>query len=161
MNPGIRTGTGYDVHKFEAGRKLMLGGIEIPSDMGLAGHSDADVLIHAVCDALLGAANMGDIGKLFPDTDKTFKNMASKVFLREVGQRLTAAGYKIGNIDSILVCQKPKLSPHYKAMSESMAGILGISADDVSVKATTTEGLGDIGKGLGIACQASALIYKA
>ena len=159
MNPGIRIGTGFDAHRFVHGRKLMLGGVHIPHDMGLDGHSDADVLIHAVCDALLGAAGMGDIGKLVPDTDMQYKDMASERFLREVAVRLEKAGWAIGNIDSVLICQKPKLSPHYRAMEASMASILSVPAGSVSVKASTTEGLDDVGKGLGIVCQASALIY--
>lgn len=156
----IRTGIGYDMHRLVEGRDLYLGGVKIPFEKGLLGHSDADVLIHAICDALLGAANMGDIGRLFPDTDAKYKDMASDVFLKEVVARLDQAGYRISNVDSVIICQQPKISPHYANIQASLAGIMGINPDRVSVKASTSEGLGPTGQQLGIEARASALIIR-
>ena len=154
----IRIGHGYDVHKLVEGRKLILGGVEIEHETGLLGHSDADVLLHAISDALLGAAAMGDIGKLFPDNDPKYKGADSLVLLRKVGVNLTAAGYKISNIDATVIAQAPKLSPHIRLMRTNIARALGIDASQVSVKATTEEGLGFSGEKLGIAAHAVCLI---
>ena len=154
----FRIGHGYDVHKLVAGRKLIIGGVYIPHETGLLGHSDADVLLHAIADALLGAAALGDIGKLFPDTDEKYKNADSLLLLRKVGAKLTGAGYRIVNIDSTIIAQAPKLAPHIYKMRQNIAFALGISIDDVSVKATTEEGLGFSGEKLGIAAHAVCLI---
>jgi 2-C-methyl-D-erythritol 2,4-cyclodiphosphate synthase len=154
----VRIGTGYDVHRLEEGRRLILGGIHIPYSQGLAGHSDADVLVHAICDALLGAAAMGDIGQHFPDTAKEYKDINSLLLLREVGKKLQDKGFMVVNIDSTVVAQQPKLAPYIAAMREKIAGTLGISAEQVSVKATTTEHLGFEGRMEGISAQAVALI---
>lgn len=154
----IRIGHGYDVHKLVEGRKLILGGVEIEHETGLLGHSDADVLLHAISDALLGAAALGDIGKLFPDNDPKYKGADSLVLLRKVGVNLTAAGYKISNIDATVIAQAPKLSPHIRLMRTNIARALGIDASQVSVKATTEEGLGFSGEKLGIAAHAVCLI---
>lgn len=156
----MRVGMGYDVHKLVEDRKLMLGGVEIPYEKGLLGHSDADVLIHAVMDALLGAAALGDIGKHFPDTDAKYKGISSILLLKHVGQLLKENGYEIGNIDATVIAQRPKLAPYIGQMRENMAEALEISADRVNVKATTEEGLGFTGQGLGIASQAIAAIEK-
>ena len=154
----LRIGHGYDVHKLVEGRKLILGGVEIEHETGLLGHSDADVLLHAISDALLGAAALGDIGKLFPDNDPKYKGADSLVLLRKVGVNLTAAGYKISNIDATVIAQAPKLSPHIRLMRTNIARALGIDASQVSVKATTEEGLGFSGEKLGIAAHAVCLI---
>lgn len=154
----MRIGHGYDVHKLCEGRKLIIGGVDIPHSVGLLGHSDADVLLHAIADALLGAAALGDIGKLFPDTDEKYKNADSLLLLRKVGAKLTGAGYRIVNIDSTIIAQAPKLAPHIYKMRQNIAFALGISIDDVSVKATTEEGLGFSGEKLGIAAHAVCLI---
>ena len=154
----IRIGHGYDVHKLVEGRKLILGGVEIEHETGLLGHSDADVLLHAISDALLGAAALGDIGKLFPDNDPKYKGADSLVLLRKVGVNLTAAGYKISNIDATVIAQAPKLSPYIRLMRTNIARALGIDASQVSVKATTEEGLGFSGEKLGIAAHAVCLI---
>ena len=154
----MRIGHGYDVHKLCEGRKLIIGGVDIPHSVGLLGHSDADVLLHAIADALLGAAALGDIGKLFPDTDEKYKNADSLLLLRKVGAKLTGAGYRIANIDSTIIAQAPKLAPHIYKMRQNIAFALGISIDDVSVKATTEEGLGFSGEKLGIAAHAVCLI---
>ena len=154
----IRIGHGYDVHRLVEGRKLILGGVEIEHETGLLGHSDADVLLHAISDALLGAAALGDIGKLFPDNDPKYKGADSLVLLRKVGVNLTAAGYKISNIDATVIAQAPKLSPHIRLMRTNIARALGIDASQVSVKATTEEGLGFSGEKLGIAAHAVCLI---
>lgn len=154
----MRIGQGYDVHRLKGGRRLVLGGVDIPYELGLDGHSDADVLVHAVMDALLGAAAMGDIGALFPDSDPRYLGADSLLLLTEVAGRLRAAGYEILNIDSTVVAQAPRLAPFIQAMRENMAAAAGIDVALVSVKATTEEKLGFTGEGLGIAAQAVALI---
>lgn len=154
----IRFGFGYDIHRFAPGRRLMLGGVHIPSEFGLLGHSDADVLLHAICDALLGAAALGDIGKHFPDTDPRFKGASSLSFLTATRDLLNAAGYQVVNIDSTLVLEAPKIAPHVAAMRQGIANALRVNADQVSVKATTNEGLGALGSGEGCAAYAVAAI---
>lgn len=154
----MRIGQGYDVHRLVEGRKLILGGVDIPYEKGLLGHSDADVLVHAIMDALLGAAALGDIGKLFPDSSPAYADADSLQLLKIVGAHLHEAGYSIGNIDSTVLAQAPKLAPHIPAMRENIARMLDIAPDHVSVKATTEEGLGFTGKGEGIAAQAVALL---
>jgi 2-C-methyl-D-erythritol 4-phosphate cytidylyltransferase/2-C-methyl-D-erythritol 2,4-cyclodiphosphate synthase len=154
----MRIGTGYDVHRLVEGRRLILGGVEIPFDKGLLGHSDADVLLHAVCDALLGAAALGDIGQHFPDTASEYKNIDSLILLRQVGQLLQDKGFSIINLDSTIVAERPKLAPHISAMVANIAVTLGIGVGQVGVKSTTTEGLGFEGRGEGISAQAIALI---
>lgn len=154
----MRIGIGYDVHQLVEGRKLWLGGIEVPHTLGLLGHSDADVLIHAICDALLGAAALGDIGKHFPDKDPQYKDIDSKILLRHCGELLKKEGYTIENIDSIIVAQKPKVGPYIPLMRQCIADCLGIQLQQVSVKATTTEQLGFEGRQEGISAHASVLI---
>lgn len=154
----MRIGQGYDVHRLKAGRKLILGGVEIPWELGLDGHSDADVLVHAVMDALLGAAALGDIGKLFPDTDERYRGADSLKLLEAVGRLLKEKGYRVGNIDSTIVAQRPKLAAHLPQMAANMALALGIDPGQVSVKATTEEKLGFTGSGEGMAAQAVCLI---
>ncbi len=156
----IRTGIGYDVHQLQDNLPLWLGGIRVPHAKGLVGHSDADVLLHAICDALLGAAAMGDIGKHFPNSDPQYKDIDSKVLLRNVCQLLRGHGYSIGNIDSTLCLQRPKVAPYIPQMRATIACTAGISEDDVSVKATTTEQLGFEGREEGISAIASVLIIK-
>lgn len=156
----IRVGFGIDVHRFAEGRDLWIGGIKVPYELGLAGHSDADVLIHAICDALLGAANLRDIGFQFPDTSDEFLNIDSKILLRRTGELLAAKGYKIGNIDATVAAQAPKLNPHIPAMQQAMAAVLGIDVDVLSIKATTTERLGFEGRKEGITAYATVLIEK-
>ena len=156
----LRVGLGMDVHAFAPNRKLILGGVDIPHHQGLDGHSDADVLLHAIADALLGAARLGDIGKHFPDTDPRYEGADSLMLLREVGRLLDETGYTVGNIDATVLCQAPKLAPHIPAMRQNIANALGLALDDVSVKATTEEHLGFTGEGLGIAAHAVALIEK-
>ena len=156
----LRTGLGMDVHAFAPGRKLILGGVDIPHHQGLDGHSDADVLAHAISDALLGAVRGGDIGKLFPDTDPAYKGADSIALLQEVGRVLARAGWAAGNIDATLLCQAPKLAPYIPAMRENLAAALGISAEDVSVKATTEEKLGFTGSGEGIAAHSVCLLRR-
>ena len=151
---------GYDVHALVAGRKLFLGGVQIPHDRGLLGHSDADVLIHAVCDALLGAANMRDIGYHFPDTSDETKDMDSKIILRRTVELIGQKGYKVGNIDATVCAQHPKLNPFIPEMCQSMAQVIGCDPDCVSVKATTTEHLGFTGREEGISAYAVCLITK-
>lgn len=157
----MRIGHGYDVHRLTPGRKLILGGVEIPFALGLDGHSDADVLTHAVMDALLGAAAMRDIGVLFPDNDPTFKNISSILLLREVMCRLTRQGYRVGNVDVTVLAQRPKLRDYIPQMVENLAAELHLSLDRVNVKATTEEGLGFTGSGEGIACHAVCLLEEA
>ena len=154
----MRIGLGYDVHQLVPDRKLWLGGIEIPHTLGLLGHSDADVLLHAICDALLGAAALGDIGKLFPGNDPKYKNIDSKLLLRRCNELLLENGYRVGDIDSIIVAQKPKVGPYIPQMRECIASILGIEPGQVSVKATTTEHLGFEGREEGISAHAIALL---
>ncbi len=155
-----RIGQGYDVHKLVAGRELWLCGVNVPYQLGLLGHSDADVAIHALCDALLGAAALADIGAHFPDTDPAYKGADSRVLLREVVKMLTKRSYMIGNVDITIIAQAPKLRPYIQQMRTTVAADLGIDIDRVSVKATTTEHLGFTGRGEGIAAQAVALIYN-
>ena len=154
----MRIGHGYDVHRLVEGRKLILGGVEIPFEKGLLGHSDADVLAHAVMDALLGAAALGGIGKLFPDSDPAYSGADSLVLLRRVAEVLAEHGYGIGNVDATVLAQRPKLAPHIPEMRERLAAAMGIGPGQVSVKATTEEGLGFTGTGEGIAAHAVALI---
>lgn len=156
----IRVGQGYDVHQFADDRELWLGGIQIPSDRGLLGHSDADVLIHAICDALLGAAHMRDIGYHFPDNSAAYENIDSKILLKKVVSMLSEHKFAIVNVDSIVCAQAPKLSPYIEQMAECLAQVMGVDADCVSVKATTTEHLGFVGREEGIAAYATALIEK-
>ena len=156
----IRVGHGYDVHQLGEHLPFTLGGIVIPHTKGGVGHSDADVLIHAICDALLGAANMNDIGYHFPDTDKKYKGIDSKVLLKEVYDKLQEKGYSIGNIDTTVCLQKPKISPFIPEMKETISTVLGIPTDKVSIKATTTEKLGFVGKEEGVAAYAVVLIIK-
>lgn len=156
----IRIGSGFDVHPLVDGRKLILGGIEIPFEKGLLGHSDADVLIHAICDALLGAANLGDIGQHFPDTDSKYKNIDSKLLLKETLGLIKTKDYKIGNIDCTVCVQQPKLAPYIFEMKKTLATILTIPVDDISIKATTTEKLGFVGREEGICAMVSVLIVK-
>ena len=156
----FRIGHGYDVHKLVEGRSLIIGGVDIPYEKGLLGHSDADVLLHAISDALLGAAALGDIGKHFPDTDEAYKGADSLVLLSRVGEILKKAGYKPANIDSTVIAQAPKLAPHIENMRKNIAKALGIELDAVSVKATTEERLGFSGRGEGIAAHAVCIIEK-
>lgn len=156
----MRIGTGYDVHRLVFGRKLVLGGVEIEYEKGLDGHSDADVLLHAICDALLGAAALGDIGLLFPDTEENFKGISSLILLKEVGERIRKKGYKITNIDSTIIAQAPKLRPYIDEMRKNIAEALSEDIDKISVKATTEENLGFTGRKEGIAAQAVACIEK-
>lgn len=156
----MRIGYGYDVHRFEKGRKLFLGGIEIPHTAGLLGHSDADVLLHAICDALLGAAAMGDIGAHFPDTKEEYRGIDSKILLKKTAELLDKKGYKITNIDSTVVAQVPKLSPYINDMKNCIANVCGISPDCVNVKATTEEKLGFTGREEGISAHAVCLIEE-
>ena len=156
----IRTGIGYDVHQLKVGLPLWLGGIQVPHTKGLVGHSDADVLIHAICDALLGAAALGDIGQHFPDTDPAYKGIDSKVLLKNVCRLLGEKDYTIGNVDAILCMQKPKVASYIPVMRQTLAETMDISLDDISVKATTTEHLGFEGREEGISAIANVLITK-
>jgi len=156
--PAIRIGSGYDVHRLVEGRRLVLCGVTIEHPLGLLGHSDADVAIHALCDALLGAAALGDIGKHFPDTDPRYSGADSRVLLRDVVALLADRGFAVGNVDLTIMAQAPKLAPHIESMRRNLAADLGITLDRVSVKATTTEHLGFEGRGEGISAQATALI---
>ena len=156
----MRIGHGYDVHRLVEGRKLILGGVEIPWEKGLLGHSDADVLTHALMDALLGAAALGDIGKLFPDKDPAWEGADSIELLKQVSALLRERGYSVSNVDCTVIAQRPKLAPHIPAMRQRLAAAMGLETDRVSVKATTEEGLGFSGEGLGIAAHAVALIGK-
>ena len=156
----IRIGHGYDVHKLVEGRKLFLGGIEIPNDLGLLGHSDADVLLHAICDALLGAAALGDIGKHFPDNDNAYKNIDSKILLKRTVELLDDKGYKIGNIDATVVAQAPKLKPYIQKMRETVATICETDLDAINIKATTEEKLGFTGRLEGISAHAVTIIER-
>jgi 2-C-methyl-D-erythritol 2,4-cyclodiphosphate synthase len=154
----MRIGQGYDVHALVAGRRLIIGGVDIPHEKGLDGHSDADVLLHALCDALLGAAALGDIGRHFPDTDARYKNADSRMLLREVSALVQEAGYRIVNIDATIIAQAPKMAPHIPTMVNNVAADLGLSRGQVNIKATTTEGLGYCGRGEGIAAEAIVLL---
>jgi len=154
----MRIGIGYDVHRFEEGRPLILGGLSIPCDKGLAGHSDADVLVHAVMDALLGAAGLGDIGRHFPDSDIKYKNISSMTLLSQVCEKIASKGYMVINVDSVIIAQKPKLAPYLDEMSRNLSAVLSA---DVNVKATTEEGLGFTGREEGIAAKAVCLLSSA
>lgn len=156
----IRVGHGYDVHVLVENRRLIVGGVEIPYDRGLAGHSDADVLLHAICDALLGAAGLGDIGRHFPDTDAAFAGIDSRILLRRVAQQLKERGWQVGNVDATIIAQAPKMAPHIARMSAHVADDLGVAIDRVNVKATTTEKLGFAGRSEGIAAEAVCLIVR-
>ena len=156
----MRVGMGYDVHKLVEGRPLILGGVEIPHTLGLLGHSDADVLVHAIMDALLGAAALGDIGKHFPDTDPAYKGISSMKLLEHVRDLIAEKGYIVENIDATIIAQKPKLRPFIEQMENNVAGTLGISADQVNIKATTEEWLGFTGREEGIASQAICLLNE-
>ena len=154
----MRIGHGYDVHRLVEDRKLIMGGVDVPYEKGLLGHSDADVLLHAIMDALLGAAAIGDIGKLFPDTDLKYKGISSLLLLKEVGKAINEKGYLVNNIDATIVAQRPKMAPYIPAMRANIAEVLGVDIDQVNVKATTTEGLGFTGTGEGIAAHAVCLL---
>ncbi|WP_431276337.1 2-C-methyl-D-erythritol 2,4-cyclodiphosphate synthase [Variovorax ureilyticus] len=156
----LRIGEGWDVHQLVAGRKLMLGGVEVPHTMGLLGHSDADVLLHAITDALLGAAALGDIGRHFPDTDAQFRGADSAVLLAEAARRVRAAGWEIGNVDCTVIAQAPKLASHIPAMCERIAVVLGVDVGQVNVKAKTAEKLGPVGEGRAMESRAVALIHR-
>ena len=156
----MRVGHGYDVHRFTEGRKLVLGGVEIPYTLGLLGHSDADVLLHALIDSLLGAAALGDIGKLFPDNDPRYKDISSMLLLERAMEKICEKNYRVGNVDVTVLAQRPKLLPYIPQMRENIARALGVEVDRVNVKATTEEGLGFTGRGEGIACHAVCLLEE-
>lgn len=156
----MRAGHGFDVHAFAAHRKLIVGGVEIPHELGLAGHSDADVLLHAICDALLGAAGLGDIGRHFPDSDGAFSGIDSRILLRRVADQLRQRRWRVGNVDATIIAQAPKMAPHIARMTAHIADDLGIAIERVNVKATTTEELGFTGRGEGIAAEAVCLIER-
>jgi 2-C-methyl-D-erythritol 2,4-cyclodiphosphate synthase len=157
---GLRVGTGFDAHRLVAGRALHLGGIEVPHGRGLEGHSDGDCVLHAVCDALLGAASLGDMGRHFPSRDPQWRGVASRVFLEEVRRLLAGAGYAVVNVDVTIVAQEPVLAPHLEPMGAALAGCLGVERDQVSVKAKSTDHLGALGRGEGIAALVTALVLK-
>jgi 2-C-methyl-D-erythritol 2,4-cyclodiphosphate synthase len=159
MASSVRFGLGYDVHRLIEGRKLFLGGVHIPSKVGLLGHSDADVLLHAICDALLGAAALGDIGKHFPDTDKKYRGISSLKLLDKVGILLKKQGYQIGNIDSTVILERPKIAKYVDLMRRRIGKVLHVSPGQISIKATTQEGLGALGRGEGCAAYAVASIF--
>ncbi len=154
----FRIGIGYDVHALAEGRKLMLGGVHIPFPKGLEGHSDADVLTHALCDALLGAAALGDLGNYFSDKDDRFKDADSLLLLKEVNRMIHTSDYQIGNIDAVIIAQKPKIAPFIPEIQKTLSGVLNVSVDRISIKATTTDGLGFAGRGEGIAAQVVVLL---
>jgi len=156
----IRTGLGYDVHQLEEGKDFWLGGIKVPHEKGAVGHSDADVLIHVICDAILGAANMRDIGYHFSDTDEKYKGIDSKILLKDVMKLIRDAGWQLGNVDSTICLQKPKINPHIPAMKTCLAEVMGVDEEDVSIKATTTEKLGFVGREEGVSAYATVLITK-
>ena len=156
----IRVGFGYDVHTFAEGRELWLGGIKLEHTVGLLGHSDADVLIHALCDALLGAANLRDIGFHFPDTSKVYKNIDSKILLKDTMLLIRSKGYEFGNVDCTVCAEEPKINPHIIAMQTCLSEVMGVNEDTISIKATTSEKMGFVGRKEGIAVYATALIYK-
>lgn len=160
MKNNFRTGTGFDVHAFAPGRKLIIGGVDIPYEKGLSGHSDADVLLHAISDALLGALALGDIGQHFPDTDPEYKNADSKILLTKVYELVKGKGYILGNLDSVVAIQKPKLASHILNMRNVIAGILETEPENISVKATTTEKLGFVGREEGVSAFATVLLTK-
>ncbi len=156
----IRVGFGYDVHRLVENRELWLGGIRLEYEKGLLGHSDADVLIHAICDALLGAANMRDIGYHFPDTAGEFENIDSKILLKKTVQLIATKGYRVGNVDATVCAERPKLNPHIPRMQQTLAAVMGVDEDDVSIKATTTEKLGFTGRQEGISAYATVLVER-
>ena len=156
----MRIGHGYDVHRLVSGRDLILGGVKIPYEKGLDGHSDADVLVHAVMDALLGAAAMGDIGRHFPDTDPAYKGIDSMKLLKIVGEKIAAAGYRVGNVDVTMIAQRPKLKDHIPQMIENIASVLCVGADRINIKATTEEHLGFTGDGSGMSCHAVCILEE-
>lgn len=156
----FRVGHGYDVHRLLVGRELWLGGVKVPFEKGLMGHSDADVLLHAICDALLGAMAEGDIGKHFPDTDKHYKDIDSKILLQKVRELMISRGWELGNLDATLILEAPKIAPYIAEIRKTIAGILNVDPGQVSLKATTTEGLGSEGRGEGISAHAVCLIHK-
>lgn len=156
----LRIGQGYDVHRLVSGRRLIIGGVEVPYERGLLGHSDADVLLHAICDALLGAAGLGDIGRHFPDTDARLAGADSRVLLRAVMVMVETAGYRVGNVDATVIAQRPKLAPFIAAMVTVIATDLGVAPEQVNVKAKTNEGIGHLGRGEGIAAQAIVLLER-
>jgi 2-C-methyl-D-erythritol 2,4-cyclodiphosphate synthase len=158
MKPVMRIGQGYDVHRLEKGRKLFLGGVHIPFEKGLLGHSDADVLVHAACDAILGAAGLGDLGEHFPDTDPRFKEIRSLKLLSHCAKLIEANGYQVANLDASIIAQEPKLAPYRGQMQENMARVLNISTECINIKATTTEGLGFTGQGQGMAAMCVVLL---
>ena len=159
--PQFRIGQGYDVHALVSDRKLILGGVHIPYEKGLLGHSDADALLHALTDALLGAAGLNDIGQLFPDDDPQFKDMDSRILLRAALQKVQAAGYHVGNVDATIICQKPKLAGYLPEMVRNIASDLAVTPSHINLKAKTNESLGHLGRGEGIAVHAVSLLYKA
>jgi 2-C-methyl-D-erythritol 2,4-cyclodiphosphate synthase len=156
----LRVGHGFDVHAFASGRRLIMGGVDIPHDQGLLGHSDADVLLHAICDALLGAAGLGDIGRHFPDSDPRYKGIDSRELLRHVAGLLQEKSWRVGNVDATIIAQVPKMAPHIAGMVANIAADLGVAVEAVNVKATTTEKLGFAGRGEGIAAEAVCLILQ-
>ncbi|MEQ1517823.1 MAG: 2-C-methyl-D-erythritol 2,4-cyclodiphosphate synthase [Usitatibacteraceae bacterium] len=156
----FRIGHGFDVHQLVMGRALIIGGVKIEHDRGLLGHSDADVLLHAICDALLGAAGLGDIGKHFPDSDARYKGIDSRELLRHVGEKISEEGFAVGNIDATIIAERPKMAPHIAAMVANISADLGVAASCVNVKATTTEKLGFTGRGEGIAAEAVCLLSR-
>lgn len=158
--PPFRIGQGFDVHALVADRKLVLGGVHIPYEKGLLGHSDADALLHAITDALLGAAGLNDIGQLFPDTDPQYQGMDSRILLRAALQKVQAAGFQVGNVDATIICQQPKLAPYLPEMIAHIAADLAVTPSHINLKAKTNESLGHLGRGEGIAVHAVALLYK-
>ncbi|MBQ9469996.1 MAG: 2-C-methyl-D-erythritol 2,4-cyclodiphosphate synthase [Bacteroidales bacterium] len=156
----MRVGFGYDVHRLEEGQPFWLGGVRLEHHLGATGHSDADALIHAICDAMLGAANMRDIGHHFPDTDPTLRGIDSKILLQRTTELIAQKGYRVGNVDSTVCLQSPKIGPHIESMQQTLAGIMGLSPDEVSIKATTTERLGFVGREQGVAAYAVVLLTK-
>ena len=158
--PAMRVGHGFDVHAFAAGRRLILGGVEIAFERGLLGHSDADVLLHAICDALLGAAGLGDIGRHFPDSDPAYAGIDSRTLLRDVAARIVASGWRVGNVDATIIAQAPKMAPHIADMTAHIAADIGVASGQVNVKATTTERLGFTGRGEGIAAESVCLLTR-
>lgn len=160
MSTNFRTGLGFDVHAFAEGRKLIIGGVEIPNEKGLLGHSDADVLLHAISDALLGALALGDIGQHFPDTDPEYKNSDSRILLAKVYELIKGKGYRIGNVDAVVAMQKPKLAPYILRMRKIIAELLNTEVENISIKATTTEKLGFVGREEGVSAFATVLLNK-
>ncbi len=156
----MRIGTGYDVHRLAAGRKLIIGGVDVPFEKGLSGHSDADVLLHAICDAMLGAAGLGDIGRHFPDSAPMYKDISSLMLLEEVRRLLAESGFRVNNIDATIVAEMPKMAPHIPAMVTNIAAAIKVDRSAINIKATTTEGLGFAGRNEGMAAHAVVLIRK-